>query len=107
MGGPIDLTPFGALVKAIGLLYWLLAAVGLWWALRGTRPLKAKLLRVLPVLLLFGYVPGRLGWQEYQARDRLNKAMVRFEERCKTAGEKIHRTVPNVEGVVLVDKTPR
>ncbi len=99
-GTPLDLTPFGALLTGIGWFYWLLTAAGLSWALRGNRPWKAKLLRALPVALVFGFLPGLGGWNAYKARSRLNESMALFEQRCKTAGEKINRTVANVDGVV-------
>lgn len=99
-GTPLDLTPFGALLSSIGWFYWLLTAAGLWWALRGSKPWQAKLLRALPVALVFGFLPGLGGWNAYKARSRLNESMALFEQRCKTAGEKISRTVEGVEGVV-------
>ena len=39
-------------------------------------------------------------------KDRLAKAQAMFAERCKTAGEKIVRTVDNVEGVYLLKVRP-
>ena len=39
-------------------------------------------------------------------RARLQIAETMFQERCKTAGEKIHRTVENVEGIFLVKVRP-
>ena len=98
-GTPLDLTPFGLLLTGIGWFYWLLAGGGLWWALRGARPWKSKLIRVIPVLLIFGLIPFRSAWYSYQVRSRLDEAMALFEERCKTAGETIHQTVQNVDGV--------
>ncbi len=99
-GTPLDLTPFGALLQGIGVIYWLLAALGLWLALRGTARWRTKLLRLIPVVLLFGFVPGRMGWEAFQARRHLNMAVTLFQERCKSAGEKISRTVENVDGIV-------
>ena len=43
--------------------------------------------------------------REVQAA-RLAKAEAMFQERCKTAGEKIHRTVPNVVGLFLMTLRP-
>ncbi len=101
-GTPLDLTPFGALLTGIGWFYWLLTAAGLWWALRGNRPWKAKLLRALPVALVFGLLPGLGAWKAYKARSTLNESMALFQERCKTAGMKVYRTIENVDGVLLV-----
>jgi len=39
-------------------------------------------------------------------KDRLAKAEAMFQERCKTAGEKIYRTAENVEGVLLMKIRP-
>jgi hypothetical protein len=39
--------------------------------------------------------------------DRLQKAEAMFAERCKTAGEKIHRTVEDVEGIYLLKLRPQ
>ena len=39
-------------------------------------------------------------------KERLAKAQAMFTERCKTAGEKIYRTVDNVEGVYLLKLRP-
>ncbi len=40
------------------------------------------------------------------AKARLVRAEAMFKERCKTAGEKIYRTVDNVEGVFLIKVRP-
>lgn len=42
--------------------------------------------------------------QERKARYEAAKAL--FDERCKTAGEKIYKTVDNVEGVLLLNLRP-
>jgi hypothetical protein len=41
-----------------------------------------------------------------EAQLRSAKARELFDQRCKTAGEKIHRTVDNVEGVYLLKLRP-
>jgi hypothetical protein len=99
-GTALDLTPFGSVLTALGWLYWLLAAGALWWALRGARPVKQKALRVLAVLGVFSLLPGYAAWNGYVVEAKLKKAEAHFEMRCKTAGERIVRTVDNVEGVV-------
>lgn len=101
-GTPLDLTHFGALLTAVGWLYWLLAAGALWWAMRGPRAWKTRLLRALPIVIVFGLLPGKSAWEGYQARKRLDAAVAQFQLRCTSAGEKIVRTVDNVEGVVLM-----
>jgi hypothetical protein len=73
-------------------------------------PLRAGALAlVLASTLLMGCASPResnsanvspVAAQSMQTRQQIAKAM--FAERCKTAGEKIHRTVENVEGIFLM-----
>ena len=42
-----------------------------------------------------------------ERKARYAAAMARFEERCKSAGEKVYRTVEDVEGVLLLNVRPR
>jgi len=105
-GTPLDLTPFGGVLQGIGVLYWLLAALGLWWALRGERPWKAKLSRALPAVLIIGALPGFSAWQAHGVRKRFDAAQAHFETRCKNAGIAIARTVDNVAGVLLLKVPP-
>jgi hypothetical protein len=106
-GTPLDLTPFGSVISGIGWIYWLLCAGALWWVLRGKRSWSSRVLRALPVVLIFGFFPGRAAWHGYQARQRFEAAQARFEMRCKSAGETITRTVENVEGLALLKLRPR
>jgi hypothetical protein len=46
-------------------------------------------------------------WQGPKAAERLAKARALFAEHCKTAGEKIYRTVDNVEGIYLLKLRPQ
>ncbi len=102
-GTPLDLTPFGAVLTGLGIVYWLLAAGAMLLAVLKPKTLKNKSLATVAVLMVFGWSPALEGWARYKAQQKLNVAMARFEERCKTAGEKIYRTVENVEGVLLMN----
>ncbi len=99
-GTPLDLTLFGTVMTNIGILYWLLTAAAMWMAVKLPQGRRNKLSAVLFVTALFGFMPATSGWREYQARIRLNASMTLFQERCKAAGEKIVRTVDDVDGVV-------
>jgi hypothetical protein len=105
-GTPLDLTPFGPLVKGLGLLYWvvalLLIGVALWlfkrWWLR---------LSVSAAILAAFVVPAvqRAAQQQEQydaAKVHLDAAKAHFEMRCNSASEVIHRVVSNVDGIVLL-----
>jgi hypothetical protein len=103
-GTPLDLTPFGGLLKGIGLLYWLamLAVVGLalWWFERWWVKLAATAVVAAAFIAPIALYRQERQQQSDAATTKLSAAMAHFEMRCKTAGEKITRTVENVEGVV-------
>ena len=103
-GTPLDLTPFGPLLSALGLLYWAVAlgAAGLalwlprsWWAKLSTAAFVVAAF-VYPVM---SHVHTRQT-QRDERQARLEESMALFRERCKGAGEKIMRTVDNVDSVV-------
>lgn len=103
----LDLTPFAAILSAVSVLYWLVTAGALFLAAMRPKTARAKGVALLVVVALFGYLPITDGWEIYKARSRLAKAEAMFAERCKTAGEKIHRTAENVEGVLLMKVRPK
>jgi hypothetical protein len=103
-GTPLDLTPFGPLLKSVGYVYWLIAlglagfalwVPGRWWV-------KAP----IAALILGGFAYPVITQQKVEqqqvdvAKARLDTVLAHFEMRCKGAGEKITRTVDNVESVV-------
>jgi hypothetical protein len=94
------LTPFGALLQGIGLLYWVVVigvAVLAWrWPKR-----RAVKLGACAAVLVLALAPTINQYRaQSAAKARYQAAMAHFEMRCKSAGEKIVRTVENVEGVV-------
>lgn len=103
-GGPIDLTPFGTMVRGIGIFYWAVALAAAAFALWLPKRWLIKLSFAALVLAGFIYpvaIHVRDRERATQAhRAKLDEAMALFAERCKTSGEKITRTVENVEGVV-------
>lgn len=63
-----------------------------------TKPFK-----LLALLLSFSLLGAcSSGPHAAQPSERQAKAMAMWEERCKTAGEKIYKTVENVEGIYLM-----
>lgn len=59
---------------------------------------------LLSLILLMGASVG--GAHAVQPNERQAKAMAMWQERCKTSGEKIYKTVENVEGVYLLKIRP-
>jgi hypothetical protein len=65
---------------------------------------------ILWFVVLVAVSSGGVSAQQDAAKEiqqaRLAKAEAMFKERCKTAGEKIYRTVENVEGIFLLKIRP-
>lgn len=101
------------LLQAAGIGFVLLAFIGIGLAIWLPKKWWGKLLAVLAVGFVIS-IPLYKASQESQQqqvavsdyKERLAKAQALFEERCKTAGEKIYKTVDNVEGILLVKIRP-
>lgn len=106
---------FGSLLgfafQAIFVLYWVATIAILWglWRARWSTPVKA-----VALLTAAGFLVGWPAQRWYERRQvekaaelRYQTALALFEERCKTAGEKITRTVEGVEGVLLLKLRPK
>lgn len=95
------------ILRAVGALYWgligVLIVLAIWLPKRGWQ----KALGVVMVLVVFMGPAFKREQEQAQQVDerkaRYDKAKALFDERCKTAGEKIYRTVENVEGVFLLN----
>lgn len=99
-GTPLDLTPFASVLTGVGVIYWLLALAALIVAVKVPKTRRSRLLATLAALCLLAYLPASGIVRSYSARSALAEATAHFEMRCKTSGEKVTRTVANVEGVV-------
>ena len=104
--GLIELTGFGDLLRMVGVLFWLLVIGALVAAVKLPKTRNGKVTAVLVVVGVFLAFPGRWAWETKQkrdaARERFHTAQAMFLERCKKAGEFIHRTEENVEGILLL-----
>ena len=99
-GTPLDLTPFGPLLSVLGFAYWLLAFGLIVLSLRRPKRWPVKLAMAGLVVAVFAAPALRNLKGRHDAQGRIDEAMALFAERCKTAGEKINRTVNDVDGVV-------
>ena len=95
------------IIRGVGLILWGILAVALLVALIKPKSIKTKALSSLLVVgIFFGpMVPGAMRANEH--RQKYEKAVALFDERCKTAGEKIYRTVEGVQGVLLEKMRPK
>lgn len=105
-GTPLDLTPFGPLVKGLGLVYWVVALVlasaalwlfKRWWLMLGV----AAAILVVFIVPAMQHAAKRQE-QHDEAKAQFDAAKTHFEMRCRSASEVIQRVVPNVEGIVLL-----
>lgn len=109
-GTPLDLTPFGAALQGIGVLYWLfvLGVITIilftveGWLWKAVCVVLALACLVLPVAYYF-----YLRYQEQQVwKVHMDKVQAQFQLRCQSASEKIYRIVDDVEGILLRNIRP-
>lgn len=89
------------LLRGVGWIIWGLFGLALLAALIKPETLAAKAVCSLMVIALFvlPMIPG--AYENYVFKQRYAEAKALFDERCKTAGEKIYKKVVEVEGVML------
>lgn len=91
------------LVRGVGWILWGLIALGLWLALSKPKTMAGKVISTALVLAVPVVILGPAAYRSYEYRKRYEVAKAHFEERCKTAGEKIYKTVEDVEGIRLLN----
>jgi hypothetical protein len=87
-------------------LAWILLFGGLFWAFVKCKTTCGRVAGVVIVLGVFAAFPGRWAWIVQKRVERHETAEAMFRERCKKAGEFIHRTAENVEGIFLLKLRP-
>jgi hypothetical protein len=90
------------IVRGIGWIFIALFSAALWFAYKRPKARKMKVICVLGVLTLFfgTMVPGAI--KQYERDQERAKAKAVFDEVCKDSGQKIFRTVNDVEGIQLL-----
>ncbi|VTU30935.1 hypothetical protein H4CHR_02704 [Variovorax sp. PBS-H4] len=90
------------ILRGIGWLYIALACGALYLVIRHVEGWLLKALCIALVVGVFGYVPAKGAWDTKRQRDRYQAAKALFDERCKTAGERVYRTEVDIKGVYLM-----
>ena len=98
------------LLGAIGILYVIASVVALVLALWLPKSLSVKMFMAGMVIVLVSILPIQViqeirvqRGKSSEFKQRCEKTRALFDERCKTAGEKIYRTVEEVESIALVN----
>ncbi len=102
----LKLSGFESVFAAAGNFYLLLMVGGLVFAFWKGKTWPRKLGFAALVLALFMAPIASTIYDGIVHRSMLAKAQALFDERCKTAGEKIYKTVEGVEGVLLMKVRP-
>ncbi|WP_143694861.1 hypothetical protein [Variovorax sp. JS1663] len=91
------------ILRGVGWIVRLLFLAAIVYALWSGGNWKRKLLKVTLVVLLFSTPlwPGIGERIRYERKYKVAKVI--FDQRCKTAGERIYKRVDNVEGVLLLN----
>jgi hypothetical protein len=97
----VELAGYTGLLEALNYLYWLVAAIALYFAWKTPSTRRNKIIATALVAVLFLGGPGLRALGGLGQRMNYAAAQKVFEERCKTAGEKIYAKAENVEGVYL------
>jgi hypothetical protein len=102
----VDAAGFSGLLTTVNWLYWVLAALVVWRAWRQPVTRRNKIASAALVSVLFLALPASRAYHFASYKWKYHQAKALFDERCKTAGEKIYKTVEGVEGVLLMNLRP-
>jgi hypothetical protein len=102
----VDAAGHVGLLAAANWLYWVLAAGALFAAWRYPSTTKRRSTWMMGVAVLFLAMPAMRLYQVASYKWRYQQAKAHFDNQCKTAGEKIYRTVDSVEGIRLANIRP-
>ncbi|MBC8088743.1 MAG: hypothetical protein H7Z40_15875 [Phycisphaerae bacterium] len=105
-GTPLDLTSFGALLSAIGWVYWIFALAALGAAVYWPKRPAIKATLALVAIAAFGYLPASYVLRIQTAEQRQRVAYTHFQMLCKEAGVRVARPGKGIEGVYLVKIRP-
>ncbi len=91
-------------VRGMSWLFIALVGAALWLAYKRPKTRTMKVVCVLGVLTLFfgPMVPGAI--KQYEREKVYAKAKAMFDEVCKDSGQKIYKTVDDVEGIQLLKR---
>lgn len=91
----------------LSFFYWGAAALFLYLAIKKARTMTRKIVYAAVLIVAFGYWPTATVIAQQDAKRYREAAWAHFRERCKNAGEKIYRTVDDVEALFLLKPRKR
>ncbi len=103
----LELTGFGSALRAIGMLYWLIAIAAIGFAVWRGKTIRAKVLWAAVAIVVFGFLPATALVEQAQRDAYAKEAWAYFKKKCETeAGEKIYKTFTGVKSVLVVKPLP-
>lgn len=99
----VDQAGYGDLLDFINIVFLVIAILSFWiiWRAAWNKPIKTAV-TIFAGILFFG-VPAARIYAFIEHKLRFNAAKAIFDERCKTAGEKVYETAKDVRGIYLVN----
>ena len=103
----LELTGFGSALRAIGMLYWLIAIAAIGFAVWKGKTIRAKVLWTGVAIAMFGFLPATALVEQAQRDAYAKEAWAYFKKKCETeSGEKIYKTFTGVKSVLVVKPLP-
>lgn len=82
----IELTPFAPILRAFGVLYWIIAFGALCAAIAVPKSPGLKVFLAFCVVAAFGWLPARWHWRIHEARERLAASVALFRQLKPSVG---------------------
>lgn len=103
----LELTGVASLLRGASILYWLVALLALFLAIKLPKTKWKKTASAAVVLGLFGYLPITQYVEARQRQAFAREAWAYFKKKCETeSGEKIYKTFSGVKSVLVVKPLP-
>lgn len=103
----LELTGMGSVLRALGVLYWVLAIGAVALALWKGKGRRGKAIWAGVAIAVFGFMPVKGLIEQAQRDTYAREAWAYFKKKCDTeAGEKIYKTYPGVKSVLVVKPLP-
>ena len=103
----LEFTGMDIVLRALGVLYWLLAIGVVAFAIRKGKDKRSKIVWTAIAVAVFGFLPAKMLVEQYQRNIYEKEAWAYFKKLCaEKSGEKIYKTFTGVKSVLVVKPLP-